>query len=244
MDGNWEDREGIRAWGTGRAGKSSRKPRRPRPYSRALAGISLRSKYVHCPRPWRPANFITTRHAASLRPPRNGRIGLNRRIPKGGTLQEARMGSIFIGGFFLLARKSVSIMQSHFSKTVAMRRAASLWGQKTASLLIGESAIAISVGAVPSVASARPNSAASVIKTVALHVVVWYAHGGGNGDIGIAMRHATPSPQTPTVGAGSSQREDSPAHPMRIPRGHQRERRRRITTRHAASLRSSRNGIA
>ena len=49
--------------------------RRPRPYSRALAGISLRSKYVHCPRPWRPANFITTRHAASLRPPRNGRIG-------------------------------------------------------------------------------------------------------------------------------------------------------------------------
>ena len=75
MNGSWEDREGIRAWGTGRAGKSSRKPRRPRPYSRALAGISLRSKYVHCPRPWRPANFITTRHAASLRPPRNGRIG-------------------------------------------------------------------------------------------------------------------------------------------------------------------------
>ena len=61
----------------------------------------------------------------------------------------------------------------------------------------------ISVGAVPSAASARPNSAASVIKTVALHVVVWYAHGGGNGDIGIAMRHATTSPQTPTVGAGS-----------------------------------------
>jgi len=26
---------------------------------------------------------------------------------------------------------------------------------------------------------------------------------------------ATPSPQTPTVGAGSSQREDSPARPVR-----------------------------
>ncbi len=40
-----------------------------------------------------------------------------------------------------------------------------------------------------------------------------YGHGGsGNGGIGIAMRHARASPQTPTVGAGSSQREDSPAH--------------------------------
>ncbi|MFC2508714.1 MAG: hypothetical protein ACFNYD_08045, partial [Bacteroides sp.] len=55
-----------------------------------------------------------------------------------------------------------------------------------------------SVGAVPSGASARPNSAASVIKTVALHVVVWYAHGGGNGDIGIAMI----SPQTPDCRGG------------------------------------------
>ena len=33
--------------------------------------------------PMRPTFFTTTRHAASLRPPRNGRIGLNRRIPKG-----------------------------------------------------------------------------------------------------------------------------------------------------------------
>ena len=37
---------------------------------------------------------------------------------------------------------------------------------------------------------------------------------------GIVMRPATSSPQTPTVGAGSSQREDSPArlpHHARIP---------------------------
>ena len=32
------------------------------------------------------------------------------------------------------------------------------------------------------------------------------------GGIGSAVCHAMPSPPTPTVGAGSSQREDSPAH--------------------------------
>ena len=43
--------------------------------------------------------------------------------------------------------------------------------------------------------------------------MVWYAHGGGgNGNSGIAMRRTMASPQRPTVGAGSSQCEDSPAH--------------------------------
>ena len=60
-----------------------------------------------------------------------------------------------------------------------------------------------------------------------------YGHGGsGNGGIGIAMRHARASPQTPTVGAGSSQREDSPAlphaHPM--PCGFYNDAARRVAT--------------
>ena len=44
---------------------------------------------------------------------------------KGGTLQEPRTGSIFIGGLPPLAGREVSITQFHFSKTVATRRAAS-----------------------------------------------------------------------------------------------------------------------
>ena len=69
------------------AGESSRKPRRPRPYSRAFAGISLRSasrpkaahwcRHAHTmPTPhashlWDPMVFTTTRHAASLRSSNN-----------------------------------------------------------------------------------------------------------------------------------------------------------------------------
>ena len=52
-----EDMEthGVAAGDGRRAGKSSRKPRRPRPYSRAFAGISLRSE---C-RPLRPRHAHT-----------------------------------------------------------------------------------------------------------------------------------------------------------------------------------------
>ena len=56
------------------------------------AGSSQRedSPAHHSPMPIPcPAVFITTRHAASLHPPRNGRIGLNRRIPKGRPRQKA-----------------------------------------------------------------------------------------------------------------------------------------------------------
>ena len=75
------------------------------------------------------------------------------------------MGSIFYRG--LLVGKDLLIMQSHLSKTVATRRAASFIRFR-----YGEShfyqlerlAIAFLVGEVPSGASARPNSAASFIR--------------------------------------------------------------------------------
>ena len=69
---------------------------------------------------------VTTRRAASLRPPRNGRIDLNLRIPKGEPRQKERKGAIFLERFSLLARKSFSIKKFHISKTIATRRAASL----------------------------------------------------------------------------------------------------------------------
>ena len=52
--------------------------RRPRPYSRAFAGISLRgiaaptTIYAHAGIYGKAERQITTRHAASLRPSRNG----------------------------------------------------------------------------------------------------------------------------------------------------------------------------
>ena len=57
-----------------------------------------------------------------------GESGLNRRIPKGGTLQKSRAGSIFTGGFPLPTGKEILIMRFRFSKTVATRRAASFMG--------------------------------------------------------------------------------------------------------------------
>ena len=63
------------------AGESSRKPRRPRPYSRAFAGRALRSASrpkaasmrvpCHHACPHEPVFFTTTRHAASLRSSNN-----------------------------------------------------------------------------------------------------------------------------------------------------------------------------
>ncbi len=51
-----------------------RPPRKNRITPRTGSACLKRSSRIH---------FTTTRHAASLRPPRNGRIGLNHRIPKG-----------------------------------------------------------------------------------------------------------------------------------------------------------------
>ena len=73
--------------------------------------------------------FVTTRHAASLRTPRNGRIGFKPPYSKReASVKVPRMGSIFWVGFPLLAGKPFLIMQCKFSKTVAARRAASLCG--------------------------------------------------------------------------------------------------------------------
>ena len=124
------DGQGIRAWRRW-AGKSSRKLRRPRPYSRAFVGRSLRDMAL--PDIYAHAGINGKRREGGNRrdAPRRyvlrgtGESVLNRRIPKGGTLQEPRTGSIFIGGLPPLAGREFSIMQFHFSKTVATRRAAS-----------------------------------------------------------------------------------------------------------------------
>ena len=53
---------------------------------------------------------ITTRHAASLRPPRIGGIGFKPPYSKKGNAAKGRMDSIFYGeGFSPLAMKNVSI---------------------------------------------------------------------------------------------------------------------------------------
>ena len=75
------------------------------------------------------------------------------------------MGSIFYRG--LLVGKDLLIMQSHLSKTVATRRAASFirfrYGESHFYQL-ARLATALLVGAVPSGASARPNGDASFIR--------------------------------------------------------------------------------
>ena len=86
------------------------------------------------------------------------------------------MGSIFYGGFPILAGKEVLISQSHFSKTVATRRARRFktmgsWGR------------------------------------VGWRKCAWRRQWPALG----SQRHPR---KRPTVGAGSSQREDSPAHPI------------------------------
>ena len=91
--------------------------RRPRPYSRhcgeIVGGITTLDP-IYAPQTttgtaWRR---ITTRHAASLRPSKNGRIGFKPPYSKGESSQKPRMGSIFYGeGFSPLAMKKISIKQ-------------------------------------------------------------------------------------------------------------------------------------
>ena len=63
---------------------------------------------------------ITTRRAASLRPPRIGRIGFKPPHSKRETAAKGRRGQSFIGGIFL--RVEGLITQFNLTKTVAMRR--------------------------------------------------------------------------------------------------------------------------
>ena len=123
-----------------------------------------------------------------------------------------------------------------------MRRAASFYAGFAAenhisiNYQLASLAIAFLVGAMPSAASARPNSAASFYVIFARP---WYAHGGNGRWAGESSRCEDPAP---TVGiAGRSLGGLPPSTPF-TPRRQQRERRRQITTRHAASLRPSRNG--
>ena len=76
------------------------------------------------------------------------------------------MGSIFYGGFSLLARKSVSIRQPHFSKTVATRRAASIIWIWQRSFINGNGVKA-------------DNDAARRIVSHGFLPRPWYAQGGG-----------------------------------------------------------------
>ena len=69
-----------------------RPPRKNRITPRTGSACLKRSSRIH---------FTTTRHAASLRPPRNGRIGLNRRIPKRDRGERPGEGQSFIGGIYL-----------------------------------------------------------------------------------------------------------------------------------------------
>ena len=93
-------REGTRGW----AGESSRKPRRPRPYSRAFAGKTLRGMalpdiYAHAGingKRREGGNRRGTLRRYVLRG--TGESVLNRRIPKGGSRQKAREVQSFLKG--------------------------------------------------------------------------------------------------------------------------------------------------
>ena len=87
------------------AGESSRKPRRPRPYSRhcgeEVAEYAAPTIiYAHAGIYGKAERQITTQHAASLRPPRNGRIGFKPRYSKRETAEKCPYGSIFYGEGF------------------------------------------------------------------------------------------------------------------------------------------------
>ena len=98
---------------------------------------------------------ITTRRAASLRPPRTGRIGFKPPYSQKGPRRKTRRGQSFIGAF--LTGREVSITQFRFSKTVAMRRACEVCRMESHFYQFSRLAIALLVGEVPSAASARPN---------------------------------------------------------------------------------------
>ena len=104
---------------------------------------------------------VATRHAASLRPLRNGGIGFKPPYSKRETATKGPAG-VQLGGFSLLTGKEVSIKKIHFSKNVATRH---LCGFAEENPISGEIAHYVSVGEVPSVASALPYQR-GVIKTV------------------------------------------------------------------------------
>ena len=91
------------------------------PYAHARPTVTER---IPCPprHPSRSTVFITTRHAASLRPSRNGRIGFKPPCSKGGACGER---PVWIQSLYGSSGKWILINHFHFSKTVATRRAAS-----------------------------------------------------------------------------------------------------------------------
>ena len=95
--------------GSGGRGNLREEPRRPRPYSRHCGALPLTIIYARRHQ-WERRRRKTTRHAASLRPPRNGGIGFKPPYSKGEPSQKPRTDSIFYGeGFPPLAMKNVSI---------------------------------------------------------------------------------------------------------------------------------------
>ena len=79
--------------------------RRPRPYSRhceeIIGGITVPTIIYAHGHQWEALwRLVTTRHAASLRPSRNGRIGFKPPYSKRGNAAKGRMGSIFCRGGF------------------------------------------------------------------------------------------------------------------------------------------------
>ena len=176
----------MRAWWRW-AGESLRKPRRPRPYSRALAGMALRSalrpKAAHrrlhtrvlCrpASPHEPVVFTTTRHAASLRSSNNCKCLIET---------------------FFIARGGES----------PLRKRLNPYGPFSADSLLEYG------GLKPILPFLEGCSDAACCIVIFLCAIPIYAHMGAND--GRWQSPATISPQMPTVGAGSSQREDSPAH--------------------------------
>ena len=58
--------------GNGTGGEIFAKTAKTPPLQSGVGGDIIAIQIRPLPRPWRPANFITTRHAASLRTPWNG----------------------------------------------------------------------------------------------------------------------------------------------------------------------------
>ena len=85
-----------------------------------------------------------------------GELGCKPPYSKRETAAKGQYGVKLLGGFSLLARNEVSIMQSHFSKSVVPYRDKDFYP-------LARLAIARLVGAVPSVASARPNQCSVAI---------------------------------------------------------------------------------
>ena len=124
-----------------------------------------------------------------------------------------------------------------------MRRAASFYAGFAAenhisiNYQLASLAIAFLVGAMPSAASARPNSAASFYVIFARP---WYAHGGNGRWAGESLRCEDPAPTVGIAGRGMRRMRHRPSFaPAWASTGTANGG---ITTRHAASLRPSSNG--